>query len=146
MLARTPAAGLALVTIAFLFAPLLDVISKWLVQTHAPAMVGLMRFAAQVAILVPLVAAGRQWGRPRAGHVVGGVLLGTALPEGLPLDFALPLVFMVLLIPAVEDRATTVAAAVGGFVAVLAAGLPSGTGLLVGAAAGITAGVVVAWR
>jgi predicted branched-subunit amino acid permease len=92
-----------------------------------------------------LGAGGALWTSWQAA-TLGGVLLGTALPEGLPLDFALPLVFMVLLIPAVEDRATTVAAAVGGFVAVLAAGLPSGTGLLVGAAAGITAGVVVAWR
>jgi S-adenosylmethionine uptake transporter len=79
MLSHTPGTGLALVAVAFLFAPGMDVISKWLVQTHAPAMVGLMRFAAQALLLVPLVALVGQWGRPRAGHVVGGVLLGGAL-------------------------------------------------------------------
>jgi hypothetical protein len=46
---------------------------------------------------------------------------------------------LVLLNPAITDRATAVAATVGGVVAVLAAvlaaGLPAGTGLLLGAAA-----------
>lgn len=79
MLSRTPGTGLALVAVAFLFAPAMDVISKWLVQTHAPAMVGLMRFAAQAVLLLPLVALLGQWARPRAGHVAGGVLLGGAL-------------------------------------------------------------------
>lgn len=75
-----------------------------------------------------------------------GLVIGTTLPDGLPLDFALPLVFMVLLIPAITDRATGVAATIGGVVAVLGAGLPAGTGLLLGAAAGIISGVVVAAR
>lgn len=79
MLSRTPRTGLALVTVGFLLAPGLDVISKWLVQTHSPAMVGLMRFTAQAALLVPLVTLFGQWGRPRAGHLAGGVLLGVAL-------------------------------------------------------------------
>lgn len=75
-----------------------------------------------------------------------GLVIGTALPDHLPLDFALPLVFMVLLIPAITDRATAAAATVGGLVAVLGAGLPSGTGLLVGAGTGIAVGVLVAAR
>ena len=79
MLPHTPGAGLALVTTAFIFAPAIDVIAKWLVQSHAPAMVGLMRFSAQAVILLPLVGLFGEWGRPRAGHLVGGILLGTAL-------------------------------------------------------------------
>lgn len=75
-----------------------------------------------------------------------GLVIGTTLPEGLPLDFALPLVFMVLLIPAITDRATAVAATVGGVVAVVGAGLPAGIGLLLGAAAGIATGVLAAAR
>jgi predicted branched-subunit amino acid permease len=75
-----------------------------------------------------------------------GVLIGGVLPEDLPFDFALPLVFMVLLIPAIEDRPTAAAAVVGGVVAVLGAGLPAGTGLLLGAACGIATGVVLAAR
>lgn len=77
---------------------------------------------------------------------VVGLMLGTALPPDLPLDFALPLVFMVLLIPAITDRATATAATVGGVVAVAGAGLPAGTGLLLGAVAGIATGVVMAAR
>lgn len=92
-----------------------------------------------------LGAAGLMWVSWQGATLVG-VLIGSTLPDGLPLDFVLPLVFMVLLIPAIEDRPTAVAAAVGGMVAVLAAALPSGTGLLVGAGAGIAAGVFAATR
>jgi predicted branched-subunit amino acid permease len=75
-----------------------------------------------------------------------GVVIGAMLPDDLPLDFALPLVFMVLLIPAIEDRPTAAAAVVGGVVAVLGAGLPAGTGLLLGAGSGIATGVGLAAR
>ena len=78
-LPRTPGTGLALVTVGFLFAPGLDVISKWLTQAHSPGMVALMRFAAQLVLLLPLVTAFGQWSRPRAGHALGGALLGMAL-------------------------------------------------------------------
>lgn len=73
---------------------------------------------------------------------VGGIVVGGALPEGLGLDLAVPLTFLALLVPAVEDRPTLVAALVGGAVAVVADGLPLHLGLLVGALAGIVAGVV----
>ena len=75
----TPGTGLALVTVGFLLAPGMDVISKWLTQAHSPGAVALMRFAAQVLLLVPLAIAFGQASRPRAGHLLGGVLLGTAL-------------------------------------------------------------------
>ncbi len=78
-LPRTPGTGLALVAVGFLIAPGLDVISKWLTQTHSPGEVALMRFVAQVVMVLPLVAAFGHWGRPRAGHALGGVLIGTAL-------------------------------------------------------------------
>lgn len=78
-LPRTPGTGLALVTAGFLIAPGLDVISKWLTQAHSPGAVALMRFSAQVLVLLPLVVLFRQWGAPRAGHILGGALLGTAL-------------------------------------------------------------------
>lgn len=72
----------------------------------------------------------------------GGILVGGALPDGLGLDLAVPLTFIALLVPAVEDRPTLIAALVGGTVAVVAHGLPLQLGLLVGAVAGIIAGVV----
>jgi predicted branched-subunit amino acid permease len=64
----------------------------------------------------------------------------------LPLGAAIPLMFLIMLIPTVTDRATVVAATSGGLVAVLAAGLPSNIGLLVAAATGIVLGTVVAER
>ena len=43
-----------------------------------------------------------------------------ALPESLPLDFAVPLVFLVLLIPPITTSAAAVAATAGGLAAMLA--------------------------
>lgn len=80
----------------------------------------------------------------------GGIVVGAALPEGLGLDLAVPLTFVALLVPAVEDRPTLVAALVGALVALVAHGLPLQLGLLAGAVAGIAAGVVadpqITWR
>ncbi|CAN5336132.1 hypothetical protein BH11ACT3_BH11ACT3_19030 [soil metagenome] len=75
-----------------------------------------------------------------------GVLLGGLLPSWLPLELAIPLTFLLLLIPLVKDRAGLVAAVVGGVVALIAHPLPFGFGLLVGAVAGLIAGGVVLAR
>jgi len=70
-----------------------------------------------------------------------GVLVGTAVPDSLPLDFAVPLVFLVLLVPAITTRPAAVAAAIGGGVAVLAYEVGAGhLAVLFGALAGILAG------
>lgn len=71
---------------------------------------------------------------------IAGVVLGTRVPESLGLEFAVPLVFLALLIPAMEDGPTTIAGILGGIVAVVAGGLPLNLGLLVGATVGIVAG------
>jgi len=73
---------------------------------------------------------------------VAGAVVQAGVPEALGLEFAVPLVFLALLVPAMEDRPTTVAGLLGGSVAVLGAGLPLNLGLLVGATAGIVAGLV----
>jgi predicted branched-subunit amino acid permease len=73
---------------------------------------------------------------------VAGVVLGTTVPESLGLEFAVPLVFLSLLLPAMEDGPTTVAGILGGIAAVGTAGLPLNLGLLVGAAVGIVAGLL----
>lgn len=73
---------------------------------------------------------------------IAGVVLGTSVPESLGLEFAVPLVFLALLIPAMEDGPTTIAGIFGGIVAVGAAGLPLNLGLLVGATVGIVAGLL----
>ncbi len=74
---------------------------------------------------------------------IAGILLGTSVPSGWHLDFAVPLVFLAVLVPSVTDRATTVAAVVGGTTAVAADGLPFNLGLVTAAIVGILAGLLV---
>ncbi|MEF8841095.1 MAG: AzlC family ABC transporter permease [Haloarculaceae archaeon] len=78
----------------------------------------------------------------QAGTVVG-VVLGAGIPESVPFDFVVPLVFIGLLVPALEDASTLAAAGVGGTTAVVGANLPLNAGLLVAAACGIAAGFIV---
>jgi predicted branched-subunit amino acid permease len=73
--------------------------------------------------------------------VLTGALVSDTVPESLPLDFAIPLVFLVLLVPTLVSRSAVVAAAVGGLAAVVAAELGADElSILVGALAGIAAG------
>jgi predicted branched-subunit amino acid permease len=72
-----------------------------------------------------------------------GALLGSTLPEALPLDFAVPLVFLVLLIPAINSRPAAVAAVMGGTATVATAQAGAGSlSILCGAVAGIAAGTL----
>jgi len=77
---------------------------------------------------------------------VVGVVLGASIPESWGVSFAVPLVFLSLLVPELSGRPRIVAALVGGGVAVAGAGWPLNLGLLGGALAGIVAGVVVEGR
>lgn len=73
-----------------------------------------------------------------------GVVIGSSVPDDVPLEFAVPLVFLVLLIPAINGRPAAVAAVVGGFGAVAAAELGADDlSLTLGALAGIVAGTIV---
>jgi len=73
---------------------------------------------------------------------ITGIVVGAQVPSSWSLDFAIPLVFLVLLVPAVKSRPDLVAAVVGGGIAVAAAGAPYGLGLMIGAVCGIVAGVI----
>lgn len=76
-----------------------------------------------------------------------GVLVGGAVPDDLNLDFAVPLVFLVLLVPTITNRPSAVAAIAGGAGAVIGAELGAGdASILIGALCGITAGVVAEWH
>ena len=76
-----------------------------------------------------------------------GALLGSSIPEDVPLDFAIPLCFLVLLVPTMKDRPTVVAGVVAGVGAVLVAeaGLTDAA-IILGALAGIAAGAYADWR
>jgi len=75
-----------------------------------------------------------------------GVLAGAQVPESWGLTFAVPLVFLALIFPAITDRATASAAVVAGTAALVAQPLPYNLGLVVAAVAGITTGAVVESR
>lgn len=74
---------------------------------------------------------------------IAGVVIGANVPPWLPLGFAVPLTFLALLIPAIEDAATLTAAVVGGGVATLGAGVPFELGLMLGATLGVLSGFAV---
>ena len=75
-----------------------------------------------------------------------GAAVGSAVPESLPLGFAVPLVFLVLLVPSITSRPAVVAAVGGGVGAVLAAEWGAGhASLIVGAFIGIAGGVLAEW-
>ena len=75
-----------------------------------------------------------------------GLLLGTSLPSSWPLDFALPLTFIAIVVPALRDRPALLAAVAAGVVALLGAGLPFKLGLIAAAVVGILAGTLLEAR
>ncbi len=82
------------------------------------------------------------WG-PWQIATIAGVLVGAQIPASLGLEFAIPLVFLVLLIPVIQTRPGLSAALVGGLAAVIANGAPFHLGLVIGAVAGVATGVVL---
>ena len=69
-----------------------------------------------------------------------GALVGTSIPEGLALDFALPITFLAMIAPMLRTPAHVVAMLVSIIVAILAVGIPYNLGLLVAGLAGMIAG------
>ena len=85
------------------------------------------------------------WTTWHASTVVG-VVIGAEVPPEWSLDFAIPLVFMALLFPAISDRSTAVAAVVGAATAIVAQPLAYNLGLPIAAISGIVAGLVTESR
>ena len=75
-----------------------------------------------------------------------GIFLGATLPANWPLDFALPLTFIALVIPVLNDRPAIAAALSAGVVALLAYHLPYKLGLMLAALVGITIGTLLEGR
>lgn len=74
---------------------------------------------------------------------VVGIVIGNAVPADWHLEFAVPLAFLVLLVPTLVRRPAIVAASVGGVTAVVAAELGTGpSSIMVGSVAGIVAGAL----
>lgn len=75
-----------------------------------------------------------------------GVVVGAGVPAEWSLDFAIPLVFLALLAPAVTDRGTVVAAVVGATTAVVAQPLAYNLNIPLAAVVGIVAGLIAEAR
>lgn len=71
-----------------------------------------------------------------------GLAIGPVIPESWNLEFAVPILFLGLVVIALDKYPKLVAAVVGAVVTFLLAGLPNRSGLLVGALVGIVAGTV----
>lgn len=74
-----------------------------------------------------------------------GLAIGPVVPEEWNLAFAVPLLFIGLIVLGIDRSSKLVAALAGASVAYVFAGLPNRSGLLVGALAGILAGTVAEW-
>lgn len=72
-----------------------------------------------------------------------GLAIGPVVPAEWNLEFAVPILFLGLIVMGIDKSSKVVAALVGAGVTFLAAGLPNRAGLLVGALVGILAGTVV---
>ncbi len=75
-----------------------------------------------------------------------GVLLGAQIPASWSLDFASTLTFIALVVPALKDRAGTVAALTAALVALLVFSLPLKLGIAVATVIGILVGLTIERR
>jgi branched chain amino acid efflux pump len=69
-----------------------------------------------------------------------GIFLGAALPSSWPLDFAIPITFIAMVVPVLKDKPIVAAAVSAGTVALLAYSLPFKLGLILAALVGIFTG------
>lgn len=72
-----------------------------------------------------------------------GIFVGGTIPESWSLDFAVPLTFIAIVVPALRDRAGGAAAITAGLVSVAAYSMPLKLSLVTATLLGIMAGVLV---
>jgi 4-azaleucine resistance transporter AzlC len=72
-----------------------------------------------------------------------GLAIGPVVPLEWNLEFAVPILFLGLIVMGIDKSSKVVAALVGAGVTYLAAGLPNRSSLLVGAVVGIAAGTII---
>ena len=74
-----------------------------------------------------------------------GILIGDVIPAEWEVGFAIPIMFLGLMVLSISNRPGVLAALVGGSVAVAGRSWPSGTGLLAGAVLGVIVGGAADW-
>lgn len=76
-----------------------------------------------------------------------GIFLGAQIPSSWGLDFTLALTFIAIVVPALKDRPSVLAALSAGVTSLLAYGLPYKLGLVAAALVGIVVGLLAeSWR
>ena len=75
-----------------------------------------------------------------------GIFLGATIPESWSLDFALPLTFIAIVVPALKTRPALAAALSAGLTALAANALPFKLGLILAAFVGIAVGTILEGR
>ena len=75
-----------------------------------------------------------------------GILVGATLPESWPLDFALPVTFIALVMPTLRDRPAVAASLTAGAIALLAYDLPYKLGLMLAGVLGSHIGTLLEGR
>ena len=69
-----------------------------------------------------------------------GATIGRAIPDSIPLDFAVPITFLAMIAPALRSMPHMVAATVAVIVSLFLAGLPAGVGPMIAAILAMLAG------
>jgi 4-azaleucine resistance transporter AzlC len=82
------------------------------------------------------------WSTWQASTAVG-ILLGAHIPASWSLDFALPLTFIALVVPAIKRWSDALVMGTAGIAAILAAQLPLNSGLLTAVCIGIIVGMFI---
>jgi 4-azaleucine resistance transporter AzlC len=75
-----------------------------------------------------------------------GIFLGAAIPASWPLDFALPLTFIAMVMPVLQDYPVAASALSAGTIALITNSLPFKLGLILAALAGIFVGTYLEHR
>jgi predicted branched-subunit amino acid permease len=75
-----------------------------------------------------------------------GIFLGAAIPASWPLDFALPLTFIAMVVPVLKNHRLVMSALSAGLVALLTYNLPYKLGLILAALIGILVGTILEGR
>ncbi len=75
-----------------------------------------------------------------------GIFLGSSLPASWPLEFALPLTFIAMVVPVLKTRPAVASAISAGVTALAAYSLPYKLGLIVAAVVGIAVGTFLEGR
>ena len=84
------------------------------------------------------------WSAWQASTAIG-VFVGTVIPKNLPLDFAITLTFIALLIPMLKDRTNVVVSVTAGIVAFSTLNLPFRLNLIIAVIFAVGVGLSVDW-